>query len=60
LPKAIAAPCIFARFALRKLQWNIGFDVVERYRALERVTRAEGFADEADWLGRRIKILLGE
>jgi archaemetzincin len=42
---------------LRKLQWNIGFDVLERYRALERVTRAHGFDDEADWLNHRIKIL---
>jgi archaemetzincin len=42
---------------LRKLQWSIGFDVLERYRALERVTRADGFADEADWFSRRIKTL---
>jgi len=40
---------------LRKLQWNIGFDVVERYTALERVNRAAGFIDEADWLTGRIK-----
>jgi archaemetzincin len=40
---------------LRKLQWNIGFDVVGRYTALERVNRAAGFIDEADWLTRRIK-----
>jgi archaemetzincin len=45
---------------LRKLQWSIGFDVLERYSAMERVARAEGFADEADWLSRRIKILDGE
>jgi archaemetzincin len=42
---------------LRKLQWSIDFDVVERYRALERVARANGFADEVDWLSHRIKIL---
>jgi archaemetzincin len=40
---------------LRKLQWNIGFDAVERYTALERVNRAAGFIDEADWLTRHIK-----
>ena len=45
---------------LRKLQWNIGFDVLERYSALERVNRAFGFTDEADWLSRRIKIVRGE
>ncbi len=40
---------------LRKLQWNIGFDVLGRYAAMERVARAHGFTDEADWLNRRIK-----
>jgi archaemetzincin len=45
---------------LHKLQWNIGFDVLERYRALERVTRADGFADEADWLSQRITTLHGD
>ena len=45
---------------LRKLQWSIGFDVLERYRALERVTRADGFTDGADWLASRIKILRGK
>ena len=42
---------------LRKLQWSIGFDVIERYRALERVTHTAGFADESDWFSRRIKIV---
>ena len=37
---------------LRKLQWSIGFDVLERYRALERIDRALGFVDEANWLRR--------
>ena len=45
---------------LHKLQWSIGFDVLERYRTLERVTRADGFDDEADWLSRRIEILCRE
>ena len=45
---------------LRKLQWSIGCDVLERYRALERVTRADGFTDEADWFNRHIKFLRGE
>jgi len=45
---------------LRKLQWSIGFDVLEHYGAMERVARANGFADEADWLSRRIKTLRGE
>jgi archaemetzincin len=41
---------------LRKLQWSIGFDVLERYNALEHATRADGFADEADWFSRRIRV----
>jgi archaemetzincin len=45
---------------LRRLQWSIGFGVLERYRALERVTRANGFADEADWLSDRIRIMRAE
>jgi archaemetzincin len=45
---------------LRKLQWSIGFDVLERYGAMERVARANGFAEEADWLSRRIKTLRDE
>ena len=45
---------------LRKLQWSIGFDVLQRYNALERVSGADGFADEADWLRRRINKLRGE
>jgi archaemetzincin len=45
---------------LRKLQWSIGFDVLERYRAMERVARADGFADEADWLRHRIRIVRGD
>jgi archaemetzincin len=42
---------------LRKLQSSIGLDVLERYRALERVNRADGFGDEGDWFNRRIKSL---
>jgi archaemetzincin len=42
---------------LRKLQWSIRFNVLERYRAMERVAGADGFADEADWLSHRIRIL---
>lgn len=45
---------------LRKLQWSTGFDVLERYKALERVSRENGFADEADWFSRRIETLRAE
>lgn len=39
---------------LRKLQWSVGFDVLERYRALERFSHAASFSDEAEWFSRRI------
>ncbi len=45
---------------LRKLQWSIGFHVLERYTGLERANRAVGFIDEADWLNVRIKTVRGE
>jgi archaemetzincin len=45
---------------LHKLQWSIGFDVLQRYKALEQVNRAVGFPNEADWLSRRIKTVQGE
>jgi archaemetzincin len=45
---------------LRKLQWSIGFNVLERYRALERAARADGFSDEAVWFKRRMNILRGD
>src|SRR2546430_8733165 len=50
-------PLHFCPVCLRKLQWSIGFDVLQRYQALEQVSRADGFADEADWLSRRINKL---
>jgi archaemetzincin len=42
---------------LRKLQSSGDFDVVERYRALENVCRANGFTDEAEWFSRRMETL---
>jgi hypothetical protein len=42
---------------LRKLQWSIGFDVVERYRRLRDFHRQAGFEDEAQWLDKRLRHL---
>ena len=53
-------PLHFCPVCLRKLQWSVGFDVLQRYHALERVSRADGFADEADWFSRRVNRLRGE
>ena len=45
---------------LRKLEWSIGFDVVERYASLGNVTRKARFMDEAEWLSRQLKRLSHE
>ncbi|MEX1309734.1 MAG: archaemetzincin [Candidatus Sulfomarinibacteraceae bacterium] len=39
---------------LRKLQWSVGFDVVERYRRLAALYREIGLDDEAMWIDRRL------
>ena len=40
---------------LRKLHHAVGFDVVARYRALQRLYRSWGLSDEARWVDRRIR-----
>ncbi len=39
---------------LRKLQWNRGFDVLARYRALAAFYDRQGLADEAAWVRNRV------
>ncbi len=39
---------------LRKLQWSVGFDVVDRYRRLVGLYRELGLDDEAQWIERRL------
>ena len=39
---------------LRKLEWSVGFDVLERYRRLAALYRELGFTDEAAWIERRL------
>jgi archaemetzincin len=60
LAESDGRPLHLCPVCLRKLQWSIGFDVLERYRALERFTRAGGFDDEASWFSRRIEVLRSE
>jgi hypothetical protein len=52
-----AQPLHLCPVDLRKLQWSIGFDVVERYRRLRHFHRQAGFEDEAQWLDERLKHL---
>lgn len=55
LAETDARPMHLCPADLRKLQWSVGFDVVERYRALEDFCRASGLTEEAGWLGERIR-----
>ncbi len=44
---------------LRKLQWNTGFDLLERDKKLLAFTKETGLVDEAAWLTRRIEVIGG-
>jgi archaemetzincin len=48
-PLRLCPPC------LRKLQWNVGFDVRERYRALADHFAALGLPEEEDWARARLE-----
>ena len=50
LAEADARPMHLCAVDLRKLQWSVGFDVVERYRQLRDVCRQAHFDEEARWL----------
>ncbi|MFH1238944.1 MAG: archaemetzincin, partial [bacterium] len=39
---------------LRKLQWNIGFNVIKHYEDLEKFYRTNGLTAEADWIKNRL------
>ncbi len=57
LDESDARPLHLCPVDLRKLQWSIGFDVVERYRRLRDFHRQAGFEDEAQWLDKRIRFI---
>ncbi|MGB2997162.1 MAG: hypothetical protein WBC59_00800, partial [Phycisphaerae bacterium] len=40
---------------LKKLRWNVGFDLVDRYEALRRLYVRLGMKDEAAWVVKRIQ-----
>lgn len=45
---------------LRKLQWSVGFDVMERYRRLRDFYRKAGLDDEASWVEKRMSFIAAE
>jgi archaemetzincin len=57
LTESDARPLHLCPVDLRKLQWSIGFDVVERYRRLRDFHRQAGFEDEAQWLDKRLRFI---
>jgi archaemetzincin len=60
LAEADARPLHLCPVDLHKLQWSIGFDVLERYRRLLDFQRQAGFEDEAQWLDKRIRFMTFE
>lgn len=55
LAESDARPLRLCPVDLHKLQWSVGFDVLERYRRLRDFHRQASFEDEARWLDRRIE-----
>ncbi len=55
LAESDARPMHLCPVDLRKLQWSVGFDVIERYRRLRAVCERAGFTDEARWCEREIE-----
>jgi archaemetzincin len=54
LAESDARPLHLCPVDLRKLQWSIGFDAVERYRRILDFHWQVGFEDEAQWLEKRL------
>lgn len=57
IEEADARPLHLCPVDLRKLEWSVGFDVLERYRKLLEFNREAGFQDEVQWLEARIRFV---
>ncbi len=55
LAESDARPMHLCPVDLRKLQWSVGFDVIERSRRLSSVAEKAGFRDEAQWYASQIQ-----
>ena len=58
LQESDTRPQFLCPVCLRKLQFSIGFDFLERYRKLLLFYQAVGFEDEAGWVSGRLKWIL--
>jgi archaemetzincin len=54
------APLHLCPVDLRKLQWSVGFDVMERYRGLRDFYRQAGLKDEAEWIEKRMRFIAAD
>jgi hypothetical protein len=59
IDEADARPLAVCPVCLRKLERSIGFDVVQRYEALERFYTGAGLRDEAAWVTERLGEIRG-
>lgn len=59
LEESDSRPLHLCPVCLRKLQFNIGFDVVGRFHKLNLFYRGVGFDDEACWLANRLRGISG-
>lgn len=59
LKESDARPLSLCPVCLRKLQFSIGFDVMDRYRKLLLFYQQAGFGHEAGWISNRLKRILG-
>lgn len=59
LQESDSRPLSVCPVCLRKLQFSIGFDVVDRYHRLLRFYRKIRFDDEARWVANRLKRISG-
>lgn len=60
LQESDARPMHLCPVCLRKLQFSISFDVVDRYRKLLIFYQKVGFEQEARWVSNRLKRILGD
>jgi len=59
LQESDSRPLHLCPVCLRKLQYGIGFDVLERYRGLARFCGEVGLSEERKWVSSRLERLTG-
>jgi archaemetzincin len=55
-----ASPLHLCPVDLRKLQWSVGFDVMERYRRLRDFYRQAGVNDDVEWVEKRLRFIAAD